>query len=354
MTPLRLAIAGAGLIGRAHYKRIAQNAQCELIAFADPSPAAAALASEARVPLYPSLTAMLDAEKPDGVILATPNTVHVSGALACIERGIPGLVEKPVAESFAAAMEIVRAQERTSVPVLVGHHRRHSAYIDHARALIAGGELGSIVAVNCTALFYKPDAYFAAGPWRTKLGGGPILINLIHEIDCMRALAGDIVEVQAFSSSAKRGFEVEDTAAIALRFANGALGTFIVSDTAAAPNSWEQTSGEDKAFARYENQSCYLIAGDRGSLSIPTMQRYAFGQERSWNVAMTPARDALPEVDPLTNQIAHFCAVIRGEETPKVSVQEGAKTLQVVEKIALAARTGERQSVPIWEENSSA
>lgn len=349
MKKLRIAIAGAGLIGRAHQLRIEGSNECELIGYADPSPAAEGVASAAGVPLYKDIASMLDQQKPDGVILATPNTLHVSGAIECLQRGVPVLVEKPVAESFEAAVELVHAQARTQVPVLVGHHRRHSSFLETARKLISDGKLGKLVAINCTALFYKPDSYFSNGPWRTKAGGGPILINLVHEIDCMRALAGDVSEVQAFSSNAIRGFEVEDTAAISLRFANGALGTFIVSDTAATPNSWEQTTGEDRAFAHYKNQSCYLIAGDRGSLSVPSMRSFRYPEERSWNNMMEEVRLDSPESDPLLNQLAHFCQVIKGNVAPKVSVVDGAKTLQVVELIAKAAKTGERLVVPAWD-----
>ena len=90
-------------------------------------------------------------------------------------------------------------------------------------------------------------------------------------IDDLRNLCGDVVGVQALQASAVRGFPVEDTAAMLLRFRNGALGTVSISDTVAAPWSWELTSGENKAYPRTD-EFCYLIGGTEGSISIPRLE----------------------------------------------------------------------------------
>lgn len=342
MAPLRIAIAGAGLIGRAHQQRIAQRDDCQLAAFVDPAPAAAALAAQAGVPLHAELATMLRGERPDGVILATPNALHVSGALACLAAGVPVLVEKPVADSLADAQQLAEASEASGVPVLVGHHRRHGAILERSRALIASGALGRLVAVTASATFCKPDDYFEAAPWRRQAGGGPILINLVHEIDNLRSLVGEIVEVQALASNAARGFEVEDTVAIGLRFANGALGTFMLSDTAASPRSWEQTAGENKAYDHHADQDCYVIAGTRGSLQVPTLRQYRYDGPASWWAPLRRSVTALPEVDPLARQLDHFCAVLRREAAPLVTVRDAARTLAVTLAVAEAARSGER------------
>ena len=342
MTPLRLAVAGAGAIGRQHAARVAALGQARLVAFVDPSPAAAAAAAQHGVPLYGELAAMLRDERPDGVVLATPNALHVPGALQCLRAGVPALVEKPVAVTVAEALRLVRAQRLSGVPVLVGHHRRHSPCLQRARRIVDSGRLGRLVAVSGTALFHKPARYFSESPWRGQPGGGPILINLVHEIDSLRQLAGDIVEVQAFASSARRGLAVEDSAALVLRFASGALGSFIVSDTAAAPNSWEQTSGEDPAFAHYAGQDCYLLAGERGSLSVPTLRGYTCEGEASWHRALQPitvpaTNDA---ADPLQHQIDHFCDIIRGQAAPLVDAEDAARTLAATLAVAESARSG--------------
>src|SRR5438874_2424746 len=89
--------------------------------------------------------------------------------------------------------------------VLIGHHRAHSPIMARAKELIEEGRLGQLVAVMGSAVFFKPDEYFADGPWRREAGGGPILLNMIHEVHNLRMLCGDIVAVQAFSSRATRG-----------------------------------------------------------------------------------------------------------------------------------------------------
>ena len=147
--------------------------------------------------------------------------------------------------------DLAEAVARTGIPVLVGHHRRHNPINQRARALIAQGQLGRIVSATALATFLKPDPYFEVA-WRRQAGGGPILINLIHDIDMLRFLLGEVTEVQAMDSHAVRGFEVEDTAAAVLRFASGALATVIVSDATTSPWCWDMCAGEQGQYPRQE------------------------------------------------------------------------------------------------------
>ena len=342
MQKLQIAVAGAGLIGRTHCALIQASDECALSGIVDPAPAAADIARRAGVPLYASLAEVLAARRPDGVILATPNRLHVAQALECIAAGVATLVEKPVADSVEDGLRLCEAAERARAKILVGHHRLHSPLLAGACAIVESGKLGRLVAVTGSAMFYKPDGYFDEAPWRRQPGGGPILINLIHEIGNLRALCGEIVAVQALASNAIRGFPVEDTVAIGLRFANGALGTFMLSDAAASARSWEQTSRENPSYATYPDEDCYVVVGTDGSLAVPTMRlkTYARKEDRSWwkpfevNVAPIERRD------PLERQLAHFCAVIRGEAVPRVTARDGLANLRVTEAVTEAARSG--------------
>ena len=222
---------------------------------------------------FPDLGALLQADRPDGVIVATPNQLHVANALACVEAGIPMLMEKPVSDDVASGWDLVAATEQAGVPMLVGHHRRHSPLIQQAKEIVASGSIGRVTTVNGLCWFLKPRSYFDVA-WRREPGAGVILINLIHVIDDLRNICGDVESIQALQSNAVRGFPVEDTAAMLLRFTSGALGTISISDTVAAPWSWELTSGEDKAFPRTD-AFCYLVGGTEGAVSIPASRAVA-------------------------------------------------------------------------------
>ena len=98
MAQVRIAVIGAGLIGRTHIGVLRSgNPDYTLAAVADPSPAAAAEGQSLGYQVYAGIEEMLDRVKPDGAIVAVPNQMHVKVGLACIARKIPIIVEKPVA-----------------------------------------------------------------------------------------------------------------------------------------------------------------------------------------------------------------------------------------------------------------
>lgn len=339
---MRIGVAGAGLIGRRHVELISASPDCVLSGIADPSPAAKEFAQSRDVPWYADHRALLEQDRHDGLIVASPNTLHLPMALDCAEAGVPALIEKPVTDTVAAAQRLCAAVKRTGVPMLVGHHRRHNPIIKAARAAVANGRLGQLTAVIGLWLLRKPDDYFEAA-WRREQGGGPLLINLIHDIDNLRFICGEITEVQALTSSKVRGFAVEDTAALLLRFANGALGTVTVSDATPAPWSWELASGENPAYPK-QDQPCYIFSGTAGSLSVPTMELWSYAGQPGWYAPLSREKVTPAGLDPLTEQLRHFCAVITGREQPLISVEDAMGTLAVVEAVSEAARTGHKVS----------
>jgi predicted dehydrogenase len=343
MTLTRIAVAGAGYIGQAHIDAVRSNASLVLSAVVDPSPAAAALAAQAGVHCYARLDELLAQDRPDGIVLATPNAWHVPHARQCLDAGVPILLEKPIAPTVLEAQELVTACDAKHGRILIGHHRAHSPIMAKARDVVQSGQLGRLVAVMGSATFFKPDHYFADAPWRREWGAGPILLNMIHEVHNLRMLCGEIAAVQAFKSHAVRGFAVEDTVAITMQFASGALGTFMLSDTAASARSWEQTSQENKAYPSYDDEDCYVISGTNGTLSVPTMRikTYPRPEDRSWWKPFEAGQVDMQRDDPIKRQMEHFAAVVRGECEPLVSARDGLNNLRVTQAIVQAAESGQ-------------
>lgn len=336
---VRLAVIGAGAIGRLHLSVLAGGGCGRPVAVADPAEAAQAVAAAHGVPWFADHRAMLDAVRPEGAVVATPNATHVDVALDCLGRGVAALVEKPVADTVEGALRLARASQDSGVPVLVGHHRRHNPVIAAARRALAEGAIGRPVAVTVLSTVLKPDSYFEVA-WRREPGGGPILINLIHEIDLIRHLFGEIAEVQALRSNAVRGLAVEDTAAVQLRLRCGVLASIALSDTAAAPWAWDLTSGELPSMARHAADSHYLV-GTEGALSLPSLTLWSYGGgERGWHRPLKPQAIPVEPASPYRAQLRHFGRTIRSQEAPLIDAGDAARTLAATLAVHRAAAEG--------------
>ena len=338
--PLRIALVGAGIMGRQHYQHLCNVPQARLCAVADPGPQAEAFAVDCGVPYFADHRQMLQRVQPEAVIIANPNNQHVATALDCVEAGVPVLVEKPVGVQLQEVRALVEASRRCKVPVLVGHHRRHNPLIAKAHQVISEGKLGRLINVTALWQLQKPDSYFDI-PWRREAGAGMLLTNLIHDLDLLRHLCGEVRQVQAITSNAVRGFGNEDCAAVLLQFDNGALGTLTGSDAVAAPWSWELDSGENPVYPRQPDQPCYLLAGTRGALSIPQLKRWHYAEDGAgWHQPLLAVQESFRADEALRLQLQHFVQVARGLVTPLVSAADAARTLALLEAIREAAATG--------------
>lgn len=339
-SPLRIALIGAGNMGQQHYHHLNTLTEAQLCAVADPGPQAAEVAAQWQVPHYADHRQMLAEIRPDGVIVANPNNLHVSTALDCLAAGVPVLLEKPVGVHMDEVRELVAASRTRGVPVLVGHHRRHNPLIVRAHELVRGGALGRLTTVTALWQLRKPDSYFEI-PWRREAGAGMLLTNLIHDLDLLRHLCGEVRQVQAMTSNAVRGFANEDCAAVLLQFDNGALGSLTGSDAVAAPWSWELDSGENPVYPHQADQPCYLLAGTGGALSIPQLKRWHYAENScGWHQPLQVEQESFSTDEALRLQLQHFVKVARGEVEPLVSVADAARTLALIEAIREAAETG--------------
>jgi len=344
---IAIAVIGAGAIGRTHIDTLARMPELRLAAIVDPAEGGRALAASLGVPCLPDVAALIDSGLAEAAIVATPNETHLPLSEALMRAGIPVLLEKPVAESLASALRLIAVADETGVPLLVGHHRRHNPIIRAAHQAIHGGEIGDLVMATVTSSLAKPDDYFNA-PWRRAKGaGGPLLINLVHEIDLLRHFFGEVASVQAIASHARRGFPVEDTAAVCLQFAGGGLATLCISDTAVGPWAWDLSAGENMARFPAHPVSAHHYAGSKAGLSLPDLVLWQPQGQPDWTQELQPRRLPLVPADPYERQLAHFAELTRQGGTPLVSARDATANLIVLDAIGRAAETGRAVTVDL-------
>ena len=315
----RILVVGGGLIGIRHLQAVQAHEACELVGLADPD-----------MSIQPDvlrLANMGDATgRVDGVIIATPTHLHARHGMEAAERGWHMLIEKPVAETLQSAQKLKMALDGKNVRSLVGHHRRYHAVVQQLKACLEDGLIGEVVNISVLWAMRKPDAYFDAN-WRTD-GGSPVMINLVHDIDILRFVIGEITETVALKGRSLRGSTRVESGAIALAFENGAVGTISFSDTTPSPWGFEAGTGENPNIGTTK-QDMMWITGTKGAISFPSM---AVWKGTDWGTAAQPVafEPAQNTKTPLEAQLDHFVDVINGAK-PLIDVADAALTLTIAQ-----------------------
>lgn len=344
---LRVAVAGFGAIGRKHAEVLQACGSCERVVVIDPDPRTRTQAAALGFDAFSDIDTGFREAGFDAVVIAVPTADHLESATRCIDLGLPVLVEKPIADTLEAANFLTGRASAAGIPLLVGHHRRHNPMVRAAAGLIRDGAVGRPTVATVLYTFKKPDAYYDI-PWHVETkGGGPILINLIHEVDQLRFLLGEVRSVQALQSNAVRGLPVEDSAVVLLGFVSGALATVTLSDCVAAPWSHDLVSGEFDLMSGRAGQvdrgreDTHFISGTAGSLTLPSLRHYSFAGEVGWSHPLA-VRSLRPEAgDTYVLQAEHFLRVAQGLEAPLVTGADAARALEVTLAIKNAARSGQ-------------
>ena len=341
MKKINISIIGTGLMGLQHIKAISKSKKANLHSIVDISDNAKKLSNEYNIPLYSDVSSLLKSNQLDAVIVATPNQLHEKHTISFLKKKIPVLLEKPISDNIKSAKKIIISSKKNKTPLLIGYHRRHNAIVSKVKTIIRSGKLGNIVSANVLCWLYKHKEYFKES-WRTSRGGGPLGINLVHDIDMICYLLGSISYVQAFTTNKNRKFKVEDTATVSLIFESGALCTLNISDTIVAPWSYELTAGENPAYP-VTNQSAYMIGGTKGSIQFPNLKYWFYKKERSWwNKIFLKSDINKKDDNTLVNQIDHFSDVVLKKVKPKVNGNDGLNSLKIFAAITKSAKTGKK------------
>lgn len=338
-----ICVIGGGSIGMRHIECAVASDVVSLTAVVEADAGRRAELAKIGLPVAVDLDAVPRETK--AAVIATPTPNHAAVALACLDRGWAVLVEKPLTETLDDADTLCARAADLGLPLLAGHHRRCHPFVAEARNRL--DQIGEMVAMQGIWALRKHDSYYDV-PWRRAPGAGPILTNLSHEIDLLHCLAGPIVEVTAMSSNAARGFAVEDTATLSMRFENGGLGSFVLSDAGASPWAFEAATGENPAIAVRGDDPLRFV-GTKGAMSFPSLQLWqgGAGAPADWQHPLTHVEGPeLPRVDGIAAQLDRFAKLAQGGDDDLLATgQDGSQAMLVLAAIQLAAETGQTQKV---------
>ncbi|UCC13000.1 MAG: Gfo/Idh/MocA family oxidoreductase [candidate division WOR-3 bacterium] len=179
---LNCAVIGVGNMGRHHARVYAEMKNVNLVAIADVhGKSVHGIAGKYKCEYYKDYRRMLDTEKPDAVTVAVPTSLHREVALACIDRHIPVLIEKPIAESIRSAKDIINRGKAKKVPVCIGHVERFNPVIQKLKQLIVQRRFGHIISIGSKRVGLFPPQVLDTD----------VIIDLaVHDIDICNYLLG--------------------------------------------------------------------------------------------------------------------------------------------------------------------
>jgi UDP-N-acetylglucosamine 3-dehydrogenase len=321
---LRVGLVGLGMMGRNHLRVVSTHEATTLVAVADLDPGALAAAVEQTgAKGYADPLTMIREADIEAVVIAAPTTAHVPLALAAIERGLPVLVEKPLAATHAEALEIVDAGRAAGVPVQVGHVERYNPAVLKLGELLRAGWLTKIYAIVSRR----------AGPFPARIRDVGVTVDLAtHDADMLSWVAGER-PVRAYAELAQRKHAThEDLLFGLLHFPSGATGMLDVNWLTPAKRRQLVVIGEEGMFELdYLTQR---LAFTKSDLAHPQLIA---------GYAPTFTGDVLEiEVqthEPLKAQLDAFVAAVRTGQRPYVDGEDGAWAVLIANALLEAAST---------------
>ena len=327
--PLRVGIAGYGIVGKTRHKVLAQHEAFDVVAVSDISfkenPA-----DLDNINTYYDYKDLINTEDLDVLFVSVPNKLASEATLKGLKKGLHVFCEKPPARSLEELYPIRDfLQENTDLKLMYGfNHRFHASIID-AISIIRDGSLGKVV--NLRGVYGKSSMIsFNQTDWRTKRsesGGGILLDQGIHMLDLMRYFAGDFTSVHSFISNSFWNFDVEDNAYVMMKSDNG-----IVAQLMSSATQWQHTFNLNVTLERgslilgglrtssksYGEETLTIISSDPAELNTePQVEERSYDKDISWDEEIKCFANVLLNSDKIENG----------------SIDEALKIMELIEKI---------------------
>ncbi len=356
---INIALVGCGRISKNHIKSIIySHNEASLIAICDTNPemidSAIEIINEEKEKfniiredpkIYNQFEELIkDVEikkiKIDLVILATPSGLHYKHTIIAAKNKINICTEKPMAIKYSEGREMIKTCEENKVKLFVVKQNRFNSTLQLLKKQIDENRFGKIALVTVNVFWQRPQSYYDQDEWRgtISLDGGALMNQASHYVDLLDWLIGQVSYLSASVATISRDIEAEDTAAIQMKWKNGALGTMAVTMLTYPKNL----------------EGSITILGEKGTVKVGGT---AVNNIEKWDFEnSSPDDQKINEVSYLGNDVygkGHYpyyknmLACINGEEKAMCDGYDGLKSLELLEASYRSARDQQVIKLPL-------
>lgn len=341
MNKIKTALVGCGKVGHLHAAALQSLPESEFVAVCGRTMEKAKnFAEKYHVAAFTDVDEMLAKSKAEAICVCTPHPQHAAPAIAASRAGVHAIVEKPLASSLADCDAMLAAARENKTILSTICQRRFYPPCQRIRRAIDDGKIGKPVLGVATMFGWRDEAYYKSDPWRGswKDEGGGVLVNQSpHQLDLLIWYLGEIDEVFGFWANVNHPYiEVEDTAAVVVRFKSGALGNVVVSNS-------QNPAINARVSVHGANGGSLGVQTDGGTMFVPGLTPIA---EAPFNDIWTirGEEQLLPQwkdedarlfssVNPMEYfhrlQIEDFLRAIIEKRPPSITGEDGRRTVEL-------------------------
>ncbi len=342
--PYGFAIIGCGFIGQKHARVLSELEGAEITAVCDNvKDRAVEFGKKYKAKPYTDYAKLLKNKDVDIVTLCTPSGMHAQMTIDAAKAGKHVVTEKPMALTLRGADKMMEECKKNNVRLFVIKQNRYNPPIKRLKEAIDKGRFGKIFLANTTIRWSRPQKYYNGDEWRgtLRMDGGVIMNQASHHIDLLRWLIGEVDSVFAKIGTLTHDIEVDDTAAVVLRFKNGALGV-IEATTGIFPKNLEGS------VAVFGTKGSAKVGGSCVSkMDVWDFQDYENEDDEIMKFSTLP-----PDVYAYSHRevFKNIIGALKTNKDPLISGIEGRKTLELIQAIYKSARTSKEIKLPLTEE----
>ncbi|RYY19175.1 MAG: Gfo/Idh/MocA family oxidoreductase [Chitinophagaceae bacterium] len=329
--PIRFSIVGCGHIGKRHAEMVKNHPEAELVALVDVRNQHELKLEGYNVPFFHSIKDMLNADLGvDVVTIATPNGLHATQALDCLEGNKNVVIEKPIALRRQDAEKVLYKALSKRKDVFAVMQNRYSPPSVWLKELIESDILGQIYLVQMNCYWNRDERYYTTGSWHghRDLDGGTLYTQFSHFIDIMYWLLGDITNIQTrlMDFNHQHLTDFEDSGFISFQFLNGGMGCLNFSTSV-----WQSNL-----------ESSMTIIAENGSIKVggQYMDKVEHCHIRNYTMPdlapTNPGNDYGAYKGSAQNHnyvVDNVVKVLRGKATITTNAMEGLKVVDIIERI---------------------